>query len=168
MSGLSSQLSANLEDDITSPEKRMEPLRKAGLDNINRSYMGIPSRISSALASRGYGSSGDVGGSLYKAEYERGGAISDLEGKLAAMANGNRTNAMGLTSQFIGSQTGGTQTETTNPGWGGVIAGGLSGLTTLIGLNSLLKGGGGGSGGGGGGGGGYTPGGWYDSAPNGG
>jgi hypothetical protein len=143
MKALQDRLAAYSNDEMVDPSKGLAPIRTAGLDNINRTFMDIPSRLSSQFASRGYGSSGDFGSSLYKTEYARGGAISDLEGQLAAMANSNRAHGADIGQRLLNSGQGSTSTSTgpdTSVGSG--INSGLSTLTSLFTLSQLLKGGG--------------------------
>src|SRR3954470_9943037 len=64
LKALQDRLLAYSNDSMLDPAKGIAPIRTAGLDSINRSYMGIPQRLASQFASRGYGSSGEFGNSL--------------------------------------------------------------------------------------------------------
>lgn len=129
---------------MTDPSAGLAPIRQAGLDNINRAYMGISSRLGSQFASRGYGSSGDFGSSLYNTEYQRGGAISGLEGQLAQMANSNRQNGASLSEQLLnltrGSTTTGTGPSTALSDGFQSAGNGLNNISTLLTLSQALKG----------------------------
>lgn len=136
---------------MDSPEAGFAPIRQAGLDNINRAYASAPMRVSSQLASRGYGSSGNVGNSLYRNELARGGAMSDFEGQLATSAINQKNVGASLGQQLLNSGRGSTTTGT-GPGTGlsdGLATGGnaLSDLSRLLSFNNFLKPQGGGGGG---------------------
>lgn len=147
MKALQDRLLAYSNDSITNPQAGIAPIRQAGLDNINRSYMDVPTRLSSQFASRGYGSSGDFGSSLARNEYQRGGAISGFEGQLAEMANSQRNYGASLGEQLLQSGRGSTTTGTGsgNGAASGFLSGGsaLSNISLLATLSKLLKGGGG-------------------------
>lgn len=131
---------------MTNPEQGIAPIRRAGLDNINRTYMDVAPRLASKFAARGYGSSGDFGSSLAQTEYQRGGAMSDFEAQIAQLINGNRNYGASLGTQLLNSGKGSTSTSTgPDTGFGDALqstGNGLGNISTLLTLSKLLKGGG--------------------------
>jgi hypothetical protein len=128
-------------------------MKNNSIDQVNRNYMGVPARLSSQFASRGYGNSGSFGSSLYNTEYQRQGDLSGLQSQFAKMGLDQQNFGAGLNEQLLnfgkGSTTAGTTPDTSAQN-GFLSAGnGLSNLSTLMMLSNVLKGGGGG---------GYTPG----------
>jgi len=151
------------------PTAALEPIRNAGLDSINKTYAAVPQAVTQQLASRGYGSSGSVGNSLYKVALARGSAINDLEGQLATkgidqqnfgaqlgerLLNAGKGTASTTSNDSSGYQWGssagtGNATTPNNAAANGFLSGGnaLSNLSTLLMLQKVLSGGGGGGGG---------------------
>ena len=137
---------------MENPEAGFAPIKNAAVDQINRNYMDVPSRLSKQFASRGYGSSGSFGNSLYQTELARGGDLSNLEGQFAGKAIDQKNYGASLGQSLLNF---GRTTSTTNVAAPGSIFGNtLKSLSSLLMLGgSLASGSGGGSGGGGGGGG---------------
>lgn len=145
MQALQAQLMAYSQEQMQDPSKGFAPIRQVGLDNINRSFMSAPSRVSSQLASRGYGSSGDVGGQLYRTELGRAGAMSDFEGQLAQAQIQQKNVGAGLSQNLLNSATGRTSTgSSTGPDTSmgdGLMSGGnaMQDLARMLTFNNFLK-----------------------------
>jgi len=126
---------------MANPLEAASPFKHA----INRRFQGIPERVATGLAKRGFGKSGQLGTGLKGVEFARNDAMSELEGRIDQ-------STLDLALQLL--QTGrGSTGSTTYPGnkLGGGISGGVRGLTAAFGMGPF--GGGGNSFGGGG----YSP-----------
>jgi|SRR5215467_1063883 len=154
LQALMNQLMAYGTTSMTDPMGTLAPIRRTGLQQINRTYADIPGQVTRQMSSRGYGSSGAMGNAMFRTGLERAGAISNLEGQLAdrgiqqqqygASLSDQLINAMrGTTSSFSGdTSTSGTSSGTqTQPGPS--IFGSLMGLAGTLG-GAFLEGGGGG------------------------
>jgi len=155
-----SQLANFSESSIANPTASMGGIRTAGLDNINKTYDTLPQSVATQMARRGYGSSGNMGNSMYKVAMSRAGDVSNLEGKIAAMGVDRQNAGASLGTQLLGLNRGTTSTGTTpdtSAGNAFMSAGnGLSNMSTLMMFNNLLKPGSGGGGGDYGGSGGFS------------
>jgi hypothetical protein len=143
MQGLMSRLSAFTDQSMSNPGAGLQPIKQAATDNINRNYQGLSRRLSSQFASRGYGSSGDFGNSLYETEYQRAGDLSQLEGQFADREINQRNLGASLSEQLLG-MTRGTTTTGNSPSTAAGDAfqsagNGLSNLSTLLMLSNVLK-----------------------------
>ncbi len=112
--------------------------------------MSVPTRLSSQFASRGYGSSGSFGNSLYNTEYQRQGDLTGLQSKFAQMGLDQQNFGAGLNEQLLNFGKGQTTTSNgpdTSTG-NALMSGGnaLSNLSQLLMFQNVLKGGGGSSG----------------------
>jgi hypothetical protein len=150
---LLSQLTQFGKDSMVNPFQGLDPIKNAAIDNINRNYMDVPNQVSSQLARRGYGSSGDMGNSFYKVALARGGDLSNLEGQFADRAIQQRNFGASLSDQLLGLTRGTTSTSNT-PDFSasnafGTAGNALSNLSQLLMFSKVLKGGGGDGGGGG-------------------
>ena len=149
MQALQDQLSKYSSDSMSNPEAGMAPIKNAATDQINRNYMNAPARLSSQFGSRGYGSSGSFGNSLYQTEMARGGDLSNLEGQFAQSAINQKNFGANLGAQLLNYGKGSTSTNT-SPDMSlaaglGAGANGLSNLSTLLMLSKSLNGSPGGS-----------------------
>jgi hypothetical protein len=107
------------------------------------------------MASRGYGSSGNFGNTMYQSDYQRSGEQSDLQTQIMQMIMNQRNQGASLSQQLLGLTRGSTMTGT-SPDMStsnALLSGGnaFSNIGTLLSLSSIMKGGGGFGGGGGGG-----------------
>ena len=146
-----SRLLAFSNDQMVDPAAGLAPIKNAAIDNINRNYMDVPQQVTSQLARRGYGSSGNMGNSLYRVALARGGDLSNLEGQFADRAISQRNLGATLGEQLLGLGRGTTSTGTTPDTSlsSGLLSGGnaLQNLSSLLMFNNVLKGGGGSGGG---------------------
>jgi len=152
MQQLMDKLSAYSTDSMTNGGgQALTTMKNNSIDQVNRNYMGAPARLSSQFASRGYGSSGDFGNSLYQTEYQRQGQLSGLESQYAQMGLNQQNTGANLGEQLLNFGKGSTSTGTgttpdTSTQNGFLSAGnGLSNLSTLMMLSNVLKGGGSGT-----------------------
>src|SRR5674476_106120 len=126
-------------------------MKNASIDQVNRNYQNVPNQLASQFASRGYGSSGNFGNSLYQTEYQKQGALSGLESQYAQMGLQQQNTGGNLGEQLLNFGKGSTSTGTgttpdTSAQNGFLSAGnGLSNLSTLMMLSNVLKGGGSGT-----------------------
>lgn len=145
MQALMDKLSSYSSESMDNPTAGMAPIKNAATDQINRNYMDIPNRLSSQFASRGYGSSGNFGNSLYKTAIARGGDLSNLEGQFAQAGINQRNFGASLGANLLNFGKGSTSTAT-SPDMSlsaglGAGANGLSNLSTLLMLSKVLNGG---------------------------
>jgi hypothetical protein len=144
MQQLMAQLQAYSTQSMNDPSAGFAPIRQAGLDNINRTYMDVPNQVASQLAARGYGSSGSMGNSLYRVALQRGGAVSDFEGNLASKAIDQRNTGASLAQQLLslnrGTTTTGTTPDTSLSNAFGTGGSALSNISALMMFNNYLKG----------------------------
>lgn len=163
LQALMNQLAGYSTQSMTNPSAQLQPIQNAGLDQINQAYSTAPQVAATQLASRGYGSSGAMGNTLYQAANAKAAAQSNFNGQIAGdavqqgqfgatLANqllntGKGTSTSGTTSGTSSgtSSSAGTSDTTQTPSI-------LSSLGSLAGM--LLSGSGLGLFGGGGGGGG--------------
>lgn len=150
---LMSQLQNYSTSAIQGPDAGLKPMKTAATDSINRNYAKAPMRLASNFASRGYGSSGSFGDSMFNTEMSREGDLSDLEGKFAGMALDQKNKGASLGEQLLQMGRGSTTTGTgpnMATGNGLMSAGnGLENISTMLMMSKLLKGGGGSAPGGG-------------------
>ncbi|MFN3326741.1 MAG: hypothetical protein ACK5AZ_24875 [Bryobacteraceae bacterium] len=136
--------SGALEHRMTNPHEGIEPIRTSAIERINRRFRGADDVIAGKLASRGYASSGKMGGNMANLELSRLGMLSDLEGQIAQLMLDREDNTMNLAARFLGPS--GMESVHTGPRnvLGGGIGGGVETLMTLMTLDKIMKGGGGG------------------------
>ncbi len=143
------QLQAYSQQSVNDPTAALAPIRQAGLQQINQSYAGVPQQVTQQLASRGYGSSGDMGDSLYKVGLAKAGAQSGLEGQLATQGIQNQQFGASLGEQLLNSLKGtsssssGTtsgQTSQSGSNSGTETKPGPSIFSSIAGLGGLLLG----------------------------
>jgi hypothetical protein len=128
---------------MSDPGAGLEPIKTAALDNVNRTYIGVPARLASQFASRGYGSSGEFGNSLYKTELARAGDVSKLEGEFGKAAIDQKNYGAQLATAILNAGRGHT-TTTTGPDTSlgdAFMSGGnaLSNIARLFTLHDILK-----------------------------
>lgn len=148
MQQLQSKLLAYSNQSMNDPQAGFAPIKTAAIDSVNRNYMDMPSRLSSQFASRGYGSSGNFGNSLYRTELSREGDMSSIESQFAKAAIDQRNQGASLGERLLASGRGTTSTSTgpDTSAANGFMSGGnaLENISTLMMLSKALKGGGGG------------------------
>jgi hypothetical protein len=129
---------------MSDPAAGLQPLKLSAMEGINRNYAQLPDTISRKLASRGYGSSGKMGGALYGTELARMGDLSDLEGKFAGMVADRQNQGASLGEQLLALASGKDVTNTgpSNMAGDALMSGGnaLNNLSTLLMLSKVLKG----------------------------
>lgn len=123
---------------LNNPSQGMQPIANAGMEEINSSYGNIPQVVSSAMAKRGYGSSGDMGDTMYKTQLGRLSSLSQFQGQMANLTSQRQMSAAQIMQSLMGHTTN-TTSSTVNP------AAAFSSLGTIM---SMLDGLGGTSGGG--------------------
>lgn len=96
---------------LNNPSAGLQPIKTAAEENINSAYGNIPQIISKQMASRGYGSSGSFGNTMYQTQLGRLGSLSSLNGQMAQLASSRQFSAAGLMDQMLG-QTGVGQSST--------------------------------------------------------
>ncbi len=139
--GLADLTRRNLAYSQENPEAIYEPQRIAGLDRINRRYRDVPQAITTRLAQRGYGSSGNMSTSMWNAETSRLGELSDFDTAIMEAINNERWRAINGSNAFLASERG---QETTIPGdvAGSALQSGgraMENFLTLMTLEQLLK-----------------------------
>ena len=136
-SGLQSTVASTLQDRLKNGVD-LTPLRTAGTDQINKSYAGVGDRLTSALAARGFGSSGTVGTGLRSVELAKAGDEGSLENRLENYSLGEQDKTLGLATGF-GFENPGHDTSGTNVGAGSSLAGGLgAAFNSLTGFQNAL------------------------------
>jgi|SRR5579872_6728004 len=123
----------------SSPSAGLQPIQAAGEEQINSSFGNIPAVISKQMASRGYGSSGSMGDTMYQTQLARLGALGQFQGNIAGLASQRQMQGGSLMEQLLGTQVGSTgtsKTTTMDP----------SGLFSALGTMLMMGGGGGFSG----------------------
>lgn len=152
MQALMDQLSKFSTDSINNPSAGLAPIKNAAIDNVNRNYMKVGSRLGSSFASRGYGSSGGLGNAMLQTEFQRGGDLSNIEGEFGKAAIERQNFGAGLGQNLLnfgrGSTSTGTSTTPDTSLSNGLLSGGnaLGNLASLLMFNNVLKGGGSGGG----------------------
>jgi len=164
LQALMNQLMAYGTTSMTDPMGTLAPIRRTGLQQINRTYADIPGQVTRQMSSRGYGSSGAMGNAMFRTGLERAGAISNLEGQLADRGIQQSQFGASLSDQLINAMRGTSTSASANSAMSGTSSGtqtqpGPSIFGTLLGLASTVTGAAGTAGGfgklfGGGGGGG--------------
>lgn len=145
MKSLQDQLSKYSSGLLTDPSAGLEPIRAASTDRINRRYAAMPDKLSERFASRGYGSSGDFGNSLYETEVARSGELFDLDSQIAQLILAEKNQGASLSEQLLGMTRGTTSTSTgTTPSTAASdtfqsAGNGLNNIATLLTLSELLK-----------------------------
>jgi hypothetical protein len=139
--GLQDQLMGYSQNLMSDPGKGLEPIRTAGADRINRRYQSMPGKISQNMASRGYGSSGEMGNTMYQTEFARSGEMSDLE-ELMSKLMLDQQNKGATIGQNLLQMGRGVEGENITPGnvAGGALNGGLQTMSTMMALNKADSG----------------------------
>lgn len=151
MQALMDQLAGYSTDSMNNPGAGLAPIKNAAIDNVNRNYMSVGSRLNKGFASRGYGSSGSLGDSMLQTEFARAGDLTGLEGQFADRAIGQKNFGASLGTQLLGFGRGSSsEGSSTGPDMSmsnGLLSGGnaLENLSRLLMLGNVLKGGGGSS-----------------------
>jgi hypothetical protein len=157
---LNDRLLAGITGRLANPAAGTDPLRISAINATNRRFQGIPQKLATNLASRGYGKSGSLGSGIKGVEFARQGALSDIEGKFAEMLLGREDKNYDLATALMGMNRGQTQTgsgtQKTTKSWLENIMS-LAGLAMPFITGGLMGGGGGAESYFGGMGGGYNP-----------
>ena len=103
----------------------------------------MPGQVSRMMASRGYGSSGATGNTMYKLAMGRSGEMSDLQSRISQMILAQKNQGANLSQQLLSLNRGTTTTGTTPStalSDGFMSAGnGLNNIATMLTLSKLLK-----------------------------
>ena len=105
-SDLFNQLSSFGSSVLNNPSAGLQPIQAAGEESINSAYGNIPQAISKQMASRGYGSSGSMGDTMYQTQLARLNSQSQFQGQIASLASQRQMQAGGLMEQLLGTQVG--------------------------------------------------------------
>jgi hypothetical protein len=143
LQALQQQLMSYSGDLMSNPSKGLQPMKTAGADKINRRYAAMPGKISQNMASRGYGSSGDFGNTMFQTEFARSGEMSDLESLFSQMTLDRQDRGAQIGQNLLAQGSGSTTTGTI-PGDSAGSAlqsagNGLGNLSTLMMLSKILK-----------------------------
>ena len=146
MMKLQSELSDYSSNLMRDPSAGLQPMKTASQDAINRRYNAMPGQVSRMMATRGYGSSGSMGNTMYQTAMGRSGEMSDLESRISQMILAQKNTGANLSQQLLQMSRGSTSTGTTPStalSDGFMSAGnGLNNIATMLTLSKLLKGGG--------------------------
>ena len=104
---------------MSNPAAGTEPLRIAAIDATNRRFAGLPQKLATNLASRGYGKSGALGGGIKGLELARQGEIGGIESEFAKMLLGREDQNYGLAAALLGMNKSqeGSGTQKTTQSW---------------------------------------------------
>ncbi|MFH1110979.1 MAG: hypothetical protein V1790_17540 [Planctomycetota bacterium] len=116
---LNERLLAGIQDRLANPAAGTEPLRIAAIDATNRRFAGLPQKLATNLASRGYGKSGALGGGIKGLELARQGEIGGIESEFAKMLLGREDQNYNLAAALMGLNKGqeGSGTQKTTQSW---------------------------------------------------
>lgn len=146
---LMNQLQNYSSNQMNNTDPAFQQMRLNAADQINRRYAIMPSQISRQMASRGYGSSGNFGNTMYASAQAQSGEQSDLQTQIMQMIMNQRNQGASLSQQLLNATRGSTSTGTTPDvsTSNALLSGGnaFSNIGTLLSLSSILKGAGGGS-----------------------
>src|SRR5512143_1765374 len=135
---------SSLSERMLNPEAGTEGIRLNALDRVNRRFEGLPDRVSTSLARRGFGRSGTLGKNLKGLEVERLRNLSDVDTQMADLIFGREMQGYGLAAQLLGLGRG-SEYQDQQDWWqkgpsnmlGGAIGGGLQGLAGVLGGGGL-------------------------------
>ena len=134
---------------MTDPQAGTEATNLNGIDTINQQYAQMPGQVSQQLAARGFGQSGKLGTAMYNTANARSTAQSGWQSQMAQLVSSRQMQGASLADQLLNANRGSTTTTTgpnTSMANGLMTAGnGLSNLSTLLMLQSVLGGGNGAS-----------------------
>jgi len=116
---------------MNNPSAGLQPVQAAGEEQIDSSYGNIPQTISKQMASRGYGSSGSMGNSMYQTQLARLGAQGQFQGTMANLASQRQMQGGSLMEQLLGTQVGQSGTSTTTTSDPGQLFGALGSLLMM-------------------------------------
>ncbi len=131
---------------MSNPSAGLEPMKTASSDRINRRYSAMPGKISQNMASRGYGSSGSFGNTMYQSEQARSGEMSDLDSLMTQLALGRQDQGATIGQNLLrmgqGTTSTGTGTQPGNMAANGLMSAGngMENIATLLMMNKILKG----------------------------
>jgi hypothetical protein len=130
---------------LNDPTAGIEPLKLNAMDQVNAGYAGLPAKVGTQLAQRGFANSGQMGASLKGLELARGRDLSNVGASYDQMGLNQENTTMSLINSIL-SQGRGSSTTATGSGnvAGGAVGSGVETLTTMLLLDKLMKGGGGG------------------------
>ena len=143
MKALQQQLADYSSNLMKDPSAGLQPTLIANQDRINREYNAMPGNVSRMMASRGYGSSGSMGNTMYKTAMGRSGDMSDLQSRISQMILAQKNQGASLSQQLLQTTRGTTSTgntPSTAMSDGFMSAGnGLNNIATMLTLSKLLK-----------------------------
>jgi hypothetical protein len=141
---------------ITNPMASLAPLQTAANEQVNANYAQAPQAIRDQFMSSGGAASGKSGMATIQEQLARQGALAGVAANTETAAANRQVTAEGLAQNLLntnlGSTTTGSGTGTTVQSGneaGGALSAGLSSLTSLLSIGSLLNGSDSGSSGGG-------------------
>lgn len=132
-------------ESMQNPQAGFAPIRTAAVDNVNRNYSKVGSRLNSSFAQRGYGSSGALGEKQFDTEMARGGDLSNIEAQFAKSAIDQKNFGAGLGQNLLnfgrGSKSEGTSTTPDTSLGDAFMSGGnaLENLSGLLSFNNYTK-----------------------------
>jgi hypothetical protein len=142
---LLNQLQNYSSNQMNNTDPMFAQMQRNASDAINRRYAIMPSQISRQMASRGYGSSGSFGNTMYQSAQAQSGAQSDLQTQIMQMIMNQRNQGASLSQQLLNATRGSTSTGTSPDmsSSNALLSGGnaMSNLSTLFTLNNIMKGG---------------------------
>jgi hypothetical protein len=141
---LLNQVQNYAKNQMNNTDPAFQQMKLNAQDQINRRYAMMPSQISRQMASRGYGSSGNFGNTMYQSDYQRSGEMSDLTSQIMQMIMNQRNQGASLSDQLLGLTRGSTTTGT-SPDMSSSNAllstgNAFSNIGTMLSLSNALKG----------------------------
>lgn len=148
MQQLMEQLKGYAGGSMSNPNGMIQPMKTAALDGLNQSFIDAPRAATQQLAARGFGSSGDMGSSLFRVALAKAGSQSQLDQNFSKMALDQGNFGASLSRDLLNSMKG-SHSTTTGPPMGAAnglasAGGDLNNISMIMMLNKMLKGGGGG------------------------
>lgn len=112
---------AGIQDRLANPAAGTDPLRISAINATNRRFQGIPQKLATNLAQRGYGKSGPLGGGIKGLELARQGEIGGIESSFAQMLLGREDKNYDLASMLMSLNRGtdqvGSGSQKTTKSW---------------------------------------------------
>jgi hypothetical protein len=143
MKALQERLLGYSGDLMTNPGKGLQPIKTASADRINRRYQTMPGKISQNMASRGYGSSGDMGNTMFQTEFARSGEMSDLDSLMSQLMldQQNKGATIGQNLLRMGQGSEGEGTQPGNMAANGLMSAGngMENIASMLMMSKILK-----------------------------
>lgn len=134
---------------MSDPSAGLGAIKRNAQQGADDRYAQVPNQISRSLSSRGYGSSGNFGNTMYQAAFAHNRDLGDIDSQFAQLIANQKNTGASLSEQLLGMTRGSTTTSTgpnTSLSDGFMSAGnGLNSVATMLTLSKLLKGGGSGN-----------------------